>query len=92
MNNKTAFQRDILFAIYGLGDPKGLKIKETLEDYYQQEVNHGRLYPNLDQLAEEGLIDKGTKDDRTNEYQLTAHGKEVVQARLAWELDFVNPD
>lgn len=92
MNDKSAFQRDILFVIYGLKDPKGLKIKDTLEDYYQQEVNHGRLYPNLDELVSDGLVNKGTKDRRTNEYQITDRGREILQTRLEWELDLVDSE
>ncbi|ELZ20434.1 PadR family transcriptional regulator [Natrinema limicola JCM 13563] len=34
----------------------GLAIKRELEDYYGTEVNHGRLYPNLDELVDLGLV------------------------------------
>lgn len=91
MNNKTAFQRDILFIIRGHEKPKGLEIKSHLEDYYDQEVNHGRLYPNLDQLANEGLVQKGKKDDRTNEYQLTEEGEKALWDRLDWQSDLTDP-
>jgi len=38
--------------------PHGLAIKEALEDYYEKEIHHGRLYPNLDTLVEKGLIER----------------------------------
>lgn len=85
MNDLTAFQRDILYVIDGRDDPHGLAIKSDLEEYYHTEVNHGRLYPNLDQLAELGLIKKGTYDKRTNMYNLTAEGKETIRERRNWE-------
>lgn len=85
MKQLTAFQRDILYTIGGLKAPHGLAIKEELEAYYGSEINHGRLYPNLDQLVEQGLIDKGQKDKRTNEYELTAHAKETLRQRRNWE-------
>jgi len=62
MNGLTAFQRDILYVIAGLDEPYGLAIKEELDAYYESEVNHGRLYPNLDALVKEGLINKGSID------------------------------
>ncbi len=40
-------QRDLLYVIAGLDEPHGLAIKDELEDYYESEVNHGRLYPTL---------------------------------------------
>ena len=47
----------MLYVIAGLDEPHGLAIKEELEGYYESEVNHGRLYPNLDTLVEKGLRD-----------------------------------
>ena len=85
MEELSAFQRDTLYVVGKLQDPHGLAIKEQLETYYHSEVNHGRLYPNLDQLVEQGLIDKGHKNDRTNEYQLTDSGREMIWERREWE-------
>ncbi|MFO7907959.1 MAG: helix-turn-helix transcriptional regulator [Pirellulaceae bacterium] len=50
------------------GFTHGLAIKEELEDYYEKEIHHGRLYPNLDTLVEKGLVEKGQRDRRTNYY------------------------
>lgn len=83
----TGFQRDLLFVIKGLADPHGLAIKDELEAEYDEEINHGRLYPNLDDLVDMGYVAKGTKDDRTNEYTLTAKGERAVQDRHEWEAD-----
>ncbi|WP_049986792.1 PadR family transcriptional regulator [Halobellus rufus] len=85
MYDLTGFQRDILYVIVGLEEPYGLKIKANLEDYYKQEVNHGRLYPNLDDLAEKGLLEKGELDKRTNIYSVTERGQREIQARRDWE-------
>jgi DNA-binding PadR family transcriptional regulator len=85
MNGLTAFQRDILYIIAGEENPHGLEIKESLGNYYDEEVNHGRLYPNLDTLVSEGLVNKGQKDKRTNWYALTQEGESVVQQRRRWE-------
>lgn len=81
----TAFQRDILYAIAGLEDPTGTDIKADLDSYYEDEVYHGRLYPNLDELVGKGLVEKGQKDDRANEYVLTDAAVEMLDARRRWE-------
>jgi PadR family transcriptional regulator, regulatory protein PadR len=56
MEDLTGFQRDALYVIAGLNDPHGLAIKDTLEEYYDKEIHHGRLYPNLDTLVNKGLL------------------------------------
>lgn len=80
----TGFQRDALFVIAELGDPKGLEVKSKLEDIYDQDVNHGRLYPNLDELNDAGLVEVGSKDKRTNEYTLSEEGEEMLEDYVAW--------
>ncbi len=85
MDDLTGFQRDVLYVVAGNDQPKGVEIKDELDGYYEHEVNHGRLYPNLDELVNKGLVEKGKKDDRTNEYLLTDRGKRELEARREWE-------
>ncbi|NKE37547.1 PadR family transcriptional regulator [Natronococcus sp. JC468] len=89
MYDLTAFQRDLLSVVAGLDEPHGLAIKEELEDYYEKEVHHGRLYPNLDTVVDKGLIDKGHLDRRTNIYTLTQRGQRELEARREWEDQYV---
>lgn len=81
MNDLTAFQRDILYAIAGQDEPHGLAIKQTLDNYYDEDINHGRLYPNLDDLVDVGFVEKGEKDRRTNSYHLTDDGIDAIESR-----------
>lgn len=81
----TAFQTNIL-TILAEKPRYGLAIKRELESYYGEEVNHGRLYPNLDDLVSEGFIEKSELDKRTNEYALTDSGVEAVLDGLEWSL------
>lgn len=87
MPDLTAFQRDTLRCIAMLNKrndepPHGLALRDWLEtDGGYFTVHHGRLYPNLDRLAEKGLIEKGQKDDRTNEYTLTDRGRREIRQR-----------
>jgi DNA-binding PadR family transcriptional regulator len=90
MYDLTGFQRDLLYVIAGLDEPHGLAIKEELENYYEGEVNHGRLYPNLDTLVEKALIEKGERDRRTNFYTLTKRGQRELDARKEWEAQYVS--
>ncbi|MFB6101572.1 MAG: PadR family transcriptional regulator [Haloplanus sp.] len=85
MHDLTGFQRDLLYVVAGLDDPHGLAIKEELEEYYANEIHHGRLYPNLDTLVEKGLADKGERDRRTNVYSTTRRGRRELEARRDWE-------
>ncbi|WP_273837419.1 PadR family transcriptional regulator [Halococcus sp. PRR34] len=90
MYDLTGFQRDLLYAIAGQDDPHGLAVKEELEEYYETEIHHGRLYPNLDELVEKGLIDKGQRDRRTNFYEITQRGRREIEARREWEDQYVS--
>ncbi|MDX1746003.1 MAG: PadR family transcriptional regulator [Halobacteriales archaeon] len=89
MHDLTGFQRDLLYVIAGLDRPHGLAIKEELETYYEKEIHHGRLYPNLDTLVDKGLVEKGDKDRRTNFYTLTRRGRREIEDRRSWEGEYV---
>ena len=82
----TAFQQNIL-TILAEEPMYGLAIKRELEAYYGSEVNHGRLYPNLDDLVDHGLVEKSELDKRTNQYELTDEGHDVVLGQIEWVLD-----
>lgn len=92
MHDLTGFQRDILFVIASLDEPHGLAIKDELQKYYEENVRHGRLYPNLDKLVDARLIKKGQQDRRTNEYSLRPRGKREIVARMEWERNCCPPD
>ncbi|MFC7046366.1 PadR family transcriptional regulator [Halobacteriaceae archaeon GCM10025711] len=92
MHDLTGFQRDLLYVIAGLEEPHGLAIKEELEEYYESEIHHGRLYPNLDTLVDKGLVEKGQRDQRTNYYKLTRRGRRELDARQEWEDQYLGSE
>ncbi|NHN46584.1 helix-turn-helix transcriptional regulator [Halostella sp. JP-L12] len=92
MHDLTGFQRDLLYTTAGLDEPHGLAIKDAMEAYYEKEVHHGRLYPNLDTLVDQGLVSKRAKDRRTNEYRLTQRGRREIQNRREWEQQYLSAD
>lgn len=87
----TAFQQNILF-ILSEEPMYGLAIKRELESYYEDEVNHGRLYPNLDELVELGLVEKSELDKRTNQYELTREGESALFEQLQWSISKLGAD
>lgn len=90
MHDLTGFQRDCLYVIAGRDGSKGLALKGDLDEYYDNEINHGRLYPNLDALVDKGLVEKGKIDDRTNSYSISSRGGRELAARREWEDNHVD--
>jgi len=75
------FQRDLLLVaaeVEGEELPKGLTLMRRLEDRYTGAINHGRLYSNLGNLEDEGLIETEEFDGRTNAYRVTDRGRELL--------------
>ena len=61
-------------------EPYGLAIHEWLNKRYPQDVNSSRVYTNLNDLFERGLIKREALSDRKNAYRLTEPGKECLAA------------
>ena len=81
----SAFQRDLLWALSHDDARKGISLKAELADYYSEELNHSRLYQNLDKLVDRDLVAKKARDNRTNEYRLTETARRALSARQAWQ-------
>jgi len=72
------FQRELLLVAAEVGGdelPKGLTLMSRLEDQYSDPINHGRLYTNLNDIENEGLIETEETDERTNAYRITERGR-----------------
>lgn len=91
-SNLTAFKQDMIVATMRRGGtpdaaestlPHGLAIKSELEVMRGTEISHARLYPNLDDLADAGMVEKGTRDKRTNTYSVTTVAVDVFHAWLS---------
>gem|GEM_PF-1651037 len=99
----TRFQLDQLAAIAQLQATEtvtsGAAIRDHLEAYLGAEVLPARIYQNLDDLADAGLLERTQYDGRTYEYALTAAGHACLHERIQWLADQagrrvvdVNPD
>lgn len=92
MHDLTGFQRDLLYVAASLNEPSGSDIRAVVGAYYGEEIAAGRLYPNLNELVEKGLIEKGRVNDRTNKYVVTHRGKREIDARQEWIDGLVLPE
>ncbi|QSX01018.1 PadR family transcriptional regulator [Haloterrigena alkaliphila] len=90
MDDLTGFQRDLLYVIAGADQPSGQEVKDEVEKYYNSEINHGRLYPNLDTLVNKELVEKGQLDRRTNYYAISDEGYESIEQRREWEQQYID--
>lgn len=79
----TGFQRDLLKSIRLLDEeetvPTGIDVKSEIESMYGEDINHGRLYQNLNQLVEEDCIEKQVVDGRTYSYHLTDDAEQLLE-------------
>lgn len=89
MYNLTGFQRDLLFVLDGMEGPSGKEVREAIERSQDRDVRHARLYANLDQLVEEGLVRKAQEDGRTNQYDTTQAGHRALRDRYEWEEQYL---
>ena len=90
MDDLTGFQRDLLYVIAGADQPSGQDVKDEIEQYYSSEINHGRLYPNLDTVVNKSLVEKGQLDRRTNYYAITDEGEQAIEDRREWVLQYID--
>ena len=89
MDDLTGFQRDLLYVIAGADQPSGQDVKDEIESYYSADINHGRLYPNLDTLVNKELVEKGQLDRRTNYYEISESGLHQIEERREWERQYI---
>ena len=89
----TGFQRDILVEIYQMDQPSGQAIRGRIEAEHGEDVTSTRLYSNLNDLVDYGLLDKGEQNHRTNYYQITNDGRRLVEdtARYFESIGATNP-
>ena len=75
----TGFERDLIVEIYQMEQPSGQGIRGRMEAEHGEVVTTGQLYPNLDDLVDYGLLDKGEQNRRTNYYEVTNDGRRLVE-------------
>lgn len=89
MADLTAFQRDLLVVLEGVGSSDGAGLRRELERTRYSSVLPGQLYHNLDLLVDRSLVDKRDADGRTNRYSLTPAGDRAVRDLREWQQQYV---
>jgi len=89
----NGFERDLIVEIYQMEQPSGQSIRRRIEAEHGEDVTHTRLYSNLNDLVDYGLLDKGEQNHRTNYYQITNDGQRLVEdtARYFASIGATNP-
>ena len=77
----TGFLRDLLVVIDSFDErPSGQMVLSRMEEIAgYNDLNHGRLYPNLDKLVEAGYVNRGKIDRRTNWYVISEEGEQALE-------------
>jgi len=76
----TGFLRDMLVVIDGFDDdPSGQEILTAMRESGYPDCSHGRLYPNIDRLVDNGYVEKGEIDRRTNWHALTPKAEKRLE-------------
>lgn len=83
LSDLTAFQIDMLVVIESIGTTHGLGLKTAMSSAYGS-LPSGRIYTNLDQLREKGLVTKTEIDGRTNAYELSDLGERELDGFREW--------
>lgn len=75
----TRFQIDILQFLHQQAR-HGAGLRRELEEYYDEEINHRRIYENLNKLDSLGLVEKNEFEvsDKSHRYDLTQEGQIIV--------------
>jgi len=87
----SGFQLNLLRDIVENDQPSGQTIRRNLEARTGDEINHGRLYPNLDELVDYQLVEKGKQDRRTNYYEVTNEGRRLAE-QIADDFDYATTE
>lgn len=89
MEQLTALQRDMMFAITSLDSPNGREIQEELEETQDRSFVSGHIYTVFEELESAGLLTKSRRNGRSNEYVLTEQGRSWLEHRYRWEQSYV---
>ena len=77
----SGFRRDILILLALSGPTNGRGLLEDLSSFRDEDVNDGRLYPNLNALVDKGLVEKRENyhDLRSHQFRLADRGCQCLR-------------
>lgn len=83
----TAFQRGALVVIAKGDGLSGVQVTERLEALRPETIHHGRVYPNLNDLAEKGLVNKQAVNAREDSYTVSTRGRRELSEYVQWLIE-----
>lgn len=91
MADLSAFRRDLLVAVAACDGGSGYDAREHLSEWWGR-INHARLYENLGELVDRGLVDKDAEghNDRTKTYLVTDEGRAALQRDMEWRAELLD--
>lgn len=72
-----SYRRNILAALVRDGPAIGREVHDAAGGYEGRQ-HESQVYAVLDELEDEGLVEKGKRDERTNEYDATGEAMALV--------------
>lgn len=85
-------QRDLLAAAAPLKNPNGRDIRTKYRVYTGEDPAPGKLYRNLNRLADKGYLEIKEKTKRSNSYQITPKGREGLRELVKTRADALELD
>lgn len=79
----SEFQRDLIAAVGSLDSPSGCDIRSYLNESYGTVLRENRVYRNLRELEDSGLVDVD-RSALKNVYSLTERGETAARSDQNW--------
>ena len=80
----SAFQRDLLWAIFHESARTEFELNIEIETYYDAIISTGHVHEELNKLIERDLVVNETRDEHINRYSLTETAHQALEAHRAW--------
>lgn len=87
----TAAQRDVMYIVGRDELSLGMDVTRELDAYRLEGAGKSITIKSLAEMVEQGMVERRDLDGTHTEYNLTEEGVRALEARRAWESQYVNP-
>lgn len=85
LHDYSGFQRVLLYSLAACDGPTGSHVHDIVDAEYSTAISRQRVYANLDDLVEAGLVEKHPDDNGwTKTYRVTEAGFTALSEFHAW--------
>jgi len=89
MAELTKIERDVMYVVAGGELMLGADVHKELDAYYSEGVRQNTIYNSLSEGVERGDVTKTRLDGSHTWYDLSDQGERTLEARRAWESQYV---